>query len=194
MEAPLYGLILCGGKSTRMGTDKGLISYRDKPQRHYMYDLVRPYCDTVYYSAREDQLPSFGDSTEVIVDRNQYSGPFNGILSAHARYPHAAWLVLACDLPLLTKDGMAYIVNKRNINRIATCYSSKGLASIEPLMAIWEPKGLQAAKQFLQTFENAGPRQFLLNSDVQLVQPQSEEQLFNANSRKEYEWAKERIE
>lgn len=192
-KAHLYGLILSGGKSTRMGNDKGLIAYHGKPQREYLFELAGQFCDAVYYSARKDQLNSFSDSTHVIVDRNDYHGPFNGILSAHNEYPEVAWLVLACDLPLLDNRGLTELVEQRNTEKYVTAFSSKDTGLPEPLIAIWEPKALAASKIHLETANSSCPRKFLINSDIQLVVPSSEEQLYNANSMEDYHLAKEKL-
>ncbi|MEO0570396.1 MAG: NTP transferase domain-containing protein [Bacteroidota bacterium] len=193
-EAPkLYGLILSGGKSTRMGSDKGLIPYHGKPQRDYLFELASKFCDSVFYSAREDQLDSFADNAPVIVDRNQYGGPFNGILSAHSEYPNVAWLILACDLPLLDHNGLSELVHNRNATKYATAFSSKDSGLPEPLIAIWEPKALKASKNYLETAKSSCLRKFLIRSDIRLVEPSSEEQLYNANSKEEYQLVKEKL-
>lgn len=193
MAAPLYGLILSGGKSTRMGNDKGLLNYHGKPQREYLYELAASYCNDVYYSSREDQLSSFSEKAKVIVDNNKYRGPFNGIFSAHQRHPKVAWLVLACDLPLLDKVGISELINNRNKNKIATCISSKGSGLPEPLIAIWEPAALVAAQNYFETVQSSCPRKFLINSDIELVEPSSDDQLYNANSKEDYQWVKGKL-
>ena len=189
----VFGLILCGGQSTRMGNDKGLISYHGKPQRDYLYDLASQFCETVYYSARKDQLCSFSDSTKVIVDKNRYPGPFNGILSAHEAHEDVAWLILACDLPLLDEKGLLELVSNRNISKYATAFSSKDSGMPEPLLAIWEPQALVAAKQYLETGNDFGTRQFLTQSEIQLIVPHTEEQLYNANSMEDYKLVKQKL-
>jgi molybdopterin-guanine dinucleotide biosynthesis protein A len=189
----LYGLILSGGKSSRMGNDKGLISYHDKPHREHLFDLASQFCNEVYFSARKDQLPSFAAHSPVIIDQDNYRGPFNGILSAHETHPEVAWLVLACDLPLLSGEGLKELESQRNLDKAATAFSSEESDLPEPLIAIWEPKALVAAKTYLKTAKSSCPRKFLINSDIQLVEPSSYELLYNANSIEEYERAKKKI-
>ena len=55
-QAPLYGLVLAGGRSTRMGQDKSLISYHGKAQREYMADLLGQWCSRTFISCRGDQV------------------------------------------------------------------------------------------------------------------------------------------
>ena len=94
----IYGLVLAGGQSTRMGKDKGLIPYHGLPQREYLYHLLSRVCDKTFLSIRPDQKDEI-DDMEVIIDKDEYKGPYNGLLSAHKEYPEVAWLVVACDLP-----------------------------------------------------------------------------------------------
>ena len=63
------GLVLIGGRSTRMGQDKSQLVYHEKPQREYLTDLLRPYCDTVYWSMNAKQTSELTSaSPPVIVD------------------------------------------------------------------------------------------------------------------------------
>jgi len=83
--AKLYGLVLSGGKSTRMGMDKGMIPYHGIPQRDYLYDLLSSVCEKTFVSLRRDQQSDLPTSTECIVDLDEYRGPYNGLLSAHKK-------------------------------------------------------------------------------------------------------------
>ena len=192
-EIELKGLILSGGKSTRMGTDKGLLNYHGIPQREYLYGLLENLGLECYLSIRTEQQGNVPDNFNTIVDNNRHRGPFNGILSAHETSPEAAWLVLACDLPLLDKAALKSLVLKRNPRKKATAYATQASGLPEPLVAIWEPRGLQRAKEYLKTAESSCPRKFLINSDIDLVYPEKDELLYNANSLTEFEFAKSRL-
>jgi len=193
-KSKLYGLILSGGKSTRMGSDKGLLEYHGKPQRDYLYDLAKTHCDAAFYSVREEQVSEMPKSIELIIDKNTYRGPFNGILSAHETHPEAAWLVIACDLPLLNAESIGKLVSERDENKYATSFATRKTKLPEPLITIWEPHGLKAAKEYLETAESSCPRKFLLNSDIKIIFPKNDEVLYNANSLEEYSIAKSKIQ
>ncbi len=192
-KPPLYGLILSGGKSTRMGEDKGLLDYHGIPQREYLYGLLENLGLPCYLSIRLDQKNNIPNNFNLIVDNDRYRGPFNGMLTAHATYPKVAWLVLACDLPLLNKVALKNLVLKRNTNKRATAYATHASSLPEPLVAIWEPTGLQNAKEYLKTAESSCPRKYLINSDTELIFPERDEILYNANSLPEYQFAKSKL-
>lgn len=187
--AKLYGLVLSGGKSTRMGTDKGLIAYHDVPQREYLYNLLNGVCEKTYISLRADQETRLPAGMETIVDLNEVKGPYNGILSAHKKHPQVAWLVLACDLPLIDIAALKELIHARNTKREATAFALKKNPLPEPLCAIWEPQALKNSVAYLQKGNGTCPRKYLINHDTELVFPHNENVLLNANSEKEYKEA-----
>jgi molybdopterin-guanine dinucleotide biosynthesis protein A len=189
----IYGLVLSGGKSIRMGGDKGLIDYHGVPQREHLYQLLNNLCDKTFLSIREDQKKELEASFNCILDKDEYRGPLNGILSAHTAYPDVSWLVVACDLPLLDKETLEELILQRDSNRVATAYATKKSKLPEPLITIWEPKGLKNAITYIQSAQSSCPRKFLINSDVKLIYPKKDEVLYNANSIAEFEYAKSKI-
>ncbi|TXN35739.1 NTP transferase domain-containing protein [Flagellimonas hymeniacidonis] len=189
----IYGLVLAGGKSTRMGSDKGLLSYHGIPQQEYLYKLLENVCDSVFLSVRDEQHAALGSEFNFVIDKNEYKGPFNGILSAHSEYPEVAWLVLACDLPMIDLAALKQLSDSRNTDKLATSFASKMSGLPEPLITIWEPSGLQKAIAYLKTTESSCPRKFLINSDTELVHPSQDEVLYNANSISDYEFVKSKI-
>lgn len=192
-SAKLYGLVLSGGKSTRMGNDKGLIVYHGIPQREYLYNLLGAYCERTFMSVRSEQVKDIPAEIETIVDEDVFRGPYNGLLSAHNAYPNVAWLVLACDLPLMDGRALQELINARDVEKKATAFALKGNPLPEPLCAIWEPRALAESLFYLQSEKGTCPRKYLINSDVKLVFPTNENVLLNANSQAEYETAKSKL-
>ncbi|MFT6796121.1 MAG: molybdopterin-guanine dinucleotide biosynthesis protein A [Maribacter sp.] len=192
-NAKIYGLVLAGGKSTRMGADKGLIAYHGIPQRDYLYKLLSNICDATYMSIREDQRNEMNVEVNAIIDRNEFRGPYNGLLSAHRQFPEVAWLVLACDLPLMDEAALHELLSQRDVSKIATAFASKENPLPEPLCAIWEPHAFRDSLAYLEPGNGTCPRKFLINNDTKLVFPKNENVLLNANSEAEYKEALEKI-
>lgn len=191
--ANLYGLVLSGGKSTRMGTDKGLIEYHGLPQREYLYRLLSQVCEQTFMSIRKEQEAEIPQPYRTIVDLDNYRGPYNGLLSAHQKYPGAAWLVLACDLPLMDVQALQQLISERDPNKLATAFAMADNPLPEPLCAIWEPSAFRDSLAYLESGVGTCPRKFLINHDTKLVFPKNESVLWNANSRAEYEEALARL-
>lgn len=188
-NASIYGLVLSGGKSTRMGEDKGLITYHDFPQREHLYHLLNEVCEQTFLSIRKDQEKEISNSFKTIIDKDEFRGPYNGLLSAHAAHPEVAWLVLACDLPLMDKKALQELIAARNPSKMASAFADAEDPLPEPLCAIWEPEALTQSIAYLEAGNGSCPRKFLINADVNLVFPEQKEVLLNANSRAEYEEA-----
>ena len=190
----IFGLVLAGGKSTRMGTDKGKIIYHNRPHREHIYKMLESLCDKVFMSLRVDQVENVNSNFNFIIDQNEYRGPFNGILSAHAKYPNHAWLIVATDLPLLKKSDIVTLIESRNPNKIATAFATKESKLPEPLVAIWEPSALKKSSEYLAQGKGTCPRKFLINSDIELVYPENDEVLMNANTLEDLQLAKAKLQ
>lgn len=185
----IYGLVLAGGQSTRMGKDKGLIPYHGMPQREYLYHLLSRVCDKTYVSIRPEQQNDLPDDIETVVDENRYKGPYNGLLSAHRKYSKVAWLVLACDLPLIDLQSLQELIAARDPNMMATSFAQKEDPLPEPLCAVWEPRAFETSIAYLEGGKGTCPRKFLINNEVKLVFPRDPKVLLNANSEEEYKEA-----
>ena len=186
MPSELYGLVLAGGKSLRMGKDKAQISYHGIPHSIYLYNLLQNFCDKTYLSLRGDQQLEYREEFQIIKDQDRYRGPFNGLLSAYDSAPEVAWLVVACDLPLMDLSTIENLIEQRNSKKIATALATRKTGLPEPLAAIWESNGLYEAIDYLSKSDSSCPRKYLLNSDIKLVYPAEDKVLLNANSEEEY--------
>ncbi|MCG3173690.1 MAG: putative molybdenum cofactor guanylyltransferase [Myxococcota bacterium] len=166
---PLYGLVMAGGRSLRMGRDKALIQYHGEPQAERMFRLLGAICERTYYSCRPDQ--EIGLPASRIVDRRPDRGPAEGLLTAHHAHPGAAWLVVACDLPWLDQQALRELAKARAPELTATVFlSARGFP--EPLCAIYEP-GFFAAHGVDLDSGAAGPIRILqsLGDQVKQVAP-----------------------
>lgn len=182
MKVPeLYGLVLIGGESRRMGRDKSLISYHATDQRKYSFDLLSNYCSKVFLSCNANQAKSI--TLPFIEDSNNYKGPLKGVLSAQEKFRNAAWLVLACDMPFVDEELLSMLVKHRDPNAIATCFYH---GFPEPLCSIWEPRAYDALIAFVNT-GNLRPRHFLENHPVKYIATTGEvrNKLRNINSQDE---------
>jgi molybdopterin-guanine dinucleotide biosynthesis protein A len=178
----LNGLVLAGGKSTRMGFDKGAVNWYGKEQRYYMADMLKKHCDKVYISCRDAEQQKEIDLKYLSMpDTFTGLGPYGAILSAFRENPDRAWLVIACDLPLVDASVIQYLADNRNTATIATAYQSQQNEFPEPLITIYEPKSYSALLQFLAQGYSC-PRKVLINSDITLLQSPKDDALANVNT------------
>ncbi len=184
--APVYGLILAGGSSSRMKRDKAALLYRGESQLDRACALAARHVDRVFVSVRAGQdADPVRARRPLIIDAVAGGGPIVGIRSALAAHPHAAWLVLACDLPFLSDAALAHLLAERDPSLIATSYRSAHDGLPEPLCAVWEPK----AADDLAAYQAGGgscPRKFLMHCAVKILEPLDRRALDNVNTPEEY--------
>lgn len=190
----LYGLVLAGGKSKRMGKDKGNMVYHQIPQREHTYKLLDSLCQKTFFSIRADQETEIKADYNYILDDDNFRGPYNGIMSAHAKFPEVAWLILATDLPLLKKSDLQKLIDNRDPNKLATAFATNESRLPEPLVALWEPSGLRESIAFLNSQQGTCPRKFLINSNIELVNPDDDAVLMNANTVEDYQKAQQQLQ
>jgi molybdopterin-guanine dinucleotide biosynthesis protein A len=189
---PLKGLVLAGGQSLRMGHDKGAVNWHGTEQRYYMADMLADFCSEVYLSCRAEQTQTFDTEYKTIDDSFTGLGPFGAILSAFRHDPNSAWLVVACDLPLLDRLALQYLTDNRDTSAVATAYKNEEEGFPEPLITIWEPKAYSRLLSYLSQGYSC-PRKVLINSNIHLLHANDSKVLTNVNTPEELEKIKEQL-
>ena len=184
--APINGLVLAGGKSQRMGEDKGGIAYHGLPQREFVANLLNDFCEKTYISCTADQALILQSDYELLEDKLIGLGPFGAIASAFQFDPNKAWLIVACDLPLLNEETIQFLIQHRNRSKLATTFQSPVNKFPEPLITIWEPRSYPVLLNFLSQ-GYACPRKVLINSDIELLTVNDPQALKNVNNPDERE-------
>ncbi|MGB0892734.1 MAG: NTP transferase domain-containing protein [Flavobacteriaceae bacterium] len=184
--APVKGLVLVGGKSTRMGTDKSQLDYHGKPQKEHVKELLESNNIETFYS-----VESNSNKTDEIHDTFLNLGPFGGICSAFQKDPNSAWLVLATDVPFVNSELIQLLLQKRNPSKIATAIKGKGKEFPEPLITIYEPKAYTKLLHYLAQGYSC-PRKMLINSDIEIIEV-NDALIRNVNTPEEFNIAKKEI-
>jgi molybdenum cofactor guanylyltransferase len=190
----LKGLVLAGGRSERMGRDKALLEYGGETQLARAARLVAAatgHAATVSVRGAQAADPARGNFP-VVVDVDGVMGPIAGILAAQRSDPGAAWLVVACDLPLLDAGTLGTLVGRRDPAAIATAFRAAGSGLPEPLCAIYEPSSHAPLRDFAAAGRDC-PRKFLLVHGGTLLDPPHPEALDNVNTPEEAERVRARL-
>lgn len=123
---PIYGLLLAGGASRRMQRDKAQLVYAGEPQLLRAWHLLEAVTERAFLSVRDSQRQDpLRAGLAQIVDSYAAIGPAAGILSAQQACPGVAWLVIACDLPLLDEGTLRKLIDARDPATDATAYGSR---------------------------------------------------------------------
>lgn len=183
---PLYGLVLTGGQSQRMKTDKALLKYNGPTQAQFVRELLRPCCEEVYLSARTGQW--VGTTLEVlptIFDEVAGLGPVAGLMAAFATHPDANWLVVACDLPFVNRETIETLISQFDPTVIATCFENADKCFPEPLCTLYAPEAREVFS--LAVREGLlGPVKILSRSNIKRLKQTGAVNLTNVNTPEQF--------
>ena len=177
MKTNLKGLLLVGGKSSRMGSDKAHIVYRDQPEWQRISAIMEKFCSEVFLCCREEQSQEFKYPT--IIDSGD--GVLAAIAAADVAFPGSSWMVVACDLPLLDDETVEILTQSRVSNTFGTHYISAVDGKPEPLCSIYESAFFEHIKSALKQNQYC-PRNLILDHSATLIPLANSVALKNANT------------
>lgn len=188
----MFGLILTGGRSSRMGQDKSLLNYHGKPQREYLFDLLSPICEQVFMSCNANQIAGLQALFPYIEDTFEAIGPLGGIATAFEKRPHQTWLVVACDMPFLTEKTIHFLVENQDDSMLATAFRNPENGFPEPLVAIYEPSFYAIILEAISQGKYS-PSKLLSTHEVCFLDILEANEFHNINSLEDYQQAKKLI-
>lgn len=147
---PIYGLVLAGGKSRRMGRPKESLSYRGIAEPKRMYELLEELTSGAFYSLRPEQETwLMFDGGKRIIDSVPDGGPLAALLTAFSFVPGSSWLAVPVDMPFLDKSDLQILIESRGEGRDIIAFDD-GSGSFEPMPAIYENTLAEEAQRMLQ--------------------------------------------
>lgn len=139
------GYILAGGKSSRMGTDKGLLSFHGEPLVSGIIKQISPAVQEVFIVSNNAEYNKFG--CDVIPDMIHDIGPAGGIHAALLHTDKPQVFVLSCDMPFVTPEAIKYIIQQSTHPQI-TLPLHKG--KIQPLFGVYSKNCLLKWRQIIE--------------------------------------------
>jgi molybdopterin-guanine dinucleotide biosynthesis protein A len=179
----VWVLVLTGGISRRFGHDKAAFEFDGRTLLDRLAGLLQPIGEKVFVSVNPEQADELlRNKFDCIVDRIPGLGPASGILAAHEKNPGVAWLIVACDLPLLTSKAFEALMLARDHSKAATVFSSPVDGRPEPLCAIYEPDTLARFRDRVEQGGKPSPRDFLMDEALKFVELPDTDALLNINT------------
>jgi len=102
-------VILAGGRSSRMGSNKALIPYLGKPLIQYSLDVARQFTQIIHISAGSQDLAFLG--FPIVKDVLKVSAPIAGIHAGLLNSRTEWTLVLTCDMPNVSKMVIGRLIS-----------------------------------------------------------------------------------
>ncbi|WNH10801.1 molybdenum cofactor guanylyltransferase [Thalassobellus suaedae] len=145
----ITGIILAGGKSTRMGTDKGFLLLNEKPFTQYSIDAIKPLVSEILIVSDNPDYDVFGFKR--ISDITKNAGPVAGIYSGLEASSTEYNLILSCDIPLITSDILKKLIKAIDDTSEVIQIESNGKSM--PLIALYKKQCKNIFGELLKTDE-----------------------------------------
>ena len=152
----MIGIVLCGGQSSRMGSDKGLLPADDSSWAQAATNKLAALKIPVSLSVNELQYNNYAaafSATVIITDNDSLAlhGPLLGVLSAHLQYPLQDLFVLACDMPLMETSVLTELYGHYLRTNKHNAFVFTNNDEPEPLCGIYCAKGLADILEMYKT-------------------------------------------
>lgn len=145
-KSDISGFILAGGKSSRMGTDKALLTFQEKPLLLHMIKLIAPFCDNLAISGQNSDYSVFG--IEMVPDLYSDCGPIAGIFSA-LTYSVSDWnLLVSVDVPFVNDELFLFLIS--NIGEY-DCIIPTNSSGFEPLIGLYNRRTLPVIEEMIKS-------------------------------------------
>lgn len=186
----ITGIILAGGKSRRMGEEKGLLHLGGKYMIEYAINVLREVCDEIIISENSNAYDFLG--YPVVADIFPNSGPMGGIYSAMKHSDTELNLVISCDMPFITKEILCFLIDNISNHEVAVPWY--GDQKFEPMCAVYHQNVIPVFEKFIQdnnfkipdAYKQVKTNKIQMSSDLEVYNPQLFE---NINSKKELQKA-----
>jgi molybdopterin-guanine dinucleotide biosynthesis protein A len=151
----MVGVVLCGGQSSRMGEDKGLLQQTGKSFAQTARDKLETLGLRVIVSINKSQEQEYSlifPPEMLIIDEEpgDAKGPLLGIVSCHLHHKAEDLFVLACDLPLMDRELLRVLAKKYYQFPGASVYLFANNGEPEPLCGIYTAQALSSVQDMLE--------------------------------------------
>jgi molybdopterin-guanine dinucleotide biosynthesis protein A len=148
---PVWGCVLIGGKSTRMGSPKHLLRRNGMTWLELIVQQFQGQVEQVVLVGQGEIPPPLA-RLPVVADVQGLQGPLAGVLAVFQQEPRVSWLVTACDLPCLERAALAWLLNCRGPGVHAVLPDLMGNGQVEPLLAYYD----YSCRDFLEELAASG--------------------------------------
>ena len=137
---PVWACVLIGGRSSRMGRAKHLLTAPGGlTWLERTVGVLQPFAEQVVL-AGGGQVPDSLQGLIRLPDIPGVAGPLTGILSAMRWQPDVSWLLVACDMPSLCPEALAWLINSRRPGIWGTVPKRSPESHVEPLLAHYDSR------------------------------------------------------
>ena len=192
MHQDITGVILAGGKSSRMGVNKSFLKIGDKTIIERTRDLMQKlFQENILITNSSEEYESLGMPvfTDIIKGRGPLSGIHSGLVNANSKQI----FVISCDLPLMKQELIYFIINYKPDADIKICEAA---GFTQPLLGLYNKNILKALEVYFKNWETLTTqgcriKNFIQQCSHQIIFPENEpfynnDLFFNMNKPEDY--------
>lgn len=184
MQKPSFEIpcvILCGGKSSRMGEDKSLLPFDDKSTlTQYQFDRLKPYFKDIYISSKIDKF-DFLDKNRLLLDESEVYSPIAAIDSILNKLDEEKVFIITVDTPLVSIDSISKLISSSDDYDITVAKTIR----THNLCGVFSKSIKNTTEKMLNDdFHKVG---FLLqNNKTNIIQLPNDDEFINLNHKEDY--------
>lgn len=184
----LLAVVMCGGESRRMGTDKGLLLKNGVYWAHMIADIFKdlsvPYVVSINTTQLETYSRLFRPEFLVIDSKLPVEGPLKGLLSVHEHQPAKDLLLIACDMVEMEAETVEKLLDTFKANKGYEFYGYQTHGFIEPFCGIYTGVFLQKIHQqaLHSALANFSMQHILKTSNQKILLPPNKRSFNNFNT------------
>ncbi|WP_298900473.1 molybdenum cofactor guanylyltransferase [uncultured Psychroserpens sp.] len=156
-ETQITGIILAGGKSSRMGFEKGLALYKNKPFIVHIIEALQSVLKDIIIVSSNKSYDQF--NLKRVHDIIENAGPLAGLYSGLSHSKTENNIVLSCDIPLINPVLLTRLINEISIKNDIVQFSINGRTN--PLLAVYKKRCMAPSLEALKRGERR--LQFFVN-------------------------------
>lgn len=169
-SSPVFGCVLIGGRSVRMGRAKHLLPHVDNPGKTWLHRTVavlKRNCELVVLVGN-GTVPTDLHDLPRLADPPELRGPMAGLLTAMRWAPRASWLLTACDMPCLSDEAVQWVLSQRQPSIWALLPQLLASERVEPLLA-WYDFRCRWAIEAIATSDCPAPRKLAQHPRARVI-------------------------
>lgn len=182
-------VILAGGKSSRMETDKSLLPFGEfSSLTLYQYYNLKQFFKNVYISSKNDKFDFLKDKTKLLLDNNNLSSPMIALQSIFQTIHSEYVFIIAVDIPLVQPKTIQILYENFLSSSADIVIAKDHLGNIHNLCGIFRKTLLNTIGDLLT--QDIHKISFLIqNSKYHEVLIEDDEQFLNLNDKEQYQLA-----
>jgi molybdopterin-guanine dinucleotide biosynthesis protein A len=186
----ITGIILCGGKNSRMGKNKALLELGGKLVINHVIEILTPICNEIILSTNNNELDFL--PYKKVSDKRANLGPIAGFQSTLLESSTTHNLIISCDTPFVSTALLSYLLEKsENYDVVLPSFNNH----LQPMIGYFNKNFLKIIDHQIKAgnvkpiniFENAN----MLKVEItKVLEFYNEHLFFNINTKEQYEEAK----